>query len=207
MGWVQKNPASDLKPPKIAPCPTLPYSHEEVMRILAAVDHYRNEVCRHRVENARRIRGLILVLRFGGLRIADAVNLSVDRLCGNRLFLHTQKTGTPVNSVLPDFVVDALEATPKVNATHFFWSGAGKLESAVRSWQTRLRKVFKIAGVSHGHPHRFRDTFAVELLLAGIPIERVSILLGHQSVRVTEKHYAPWVRSRQEQLEADLVKA
>src|SRR5882724_1610971 len=57
------------------------------------------------------------------------------------------------------------------------------------------------------HAHRFRDTFAVELLLAGVPIERVSILLGHQSVRITEKHYAPWVRSRQEQLEADLANA
>ena len=50
----------------------------------------------------------------------------------------------------------------------------------------------------------FRDTFSVELLLAGVPIERVSILLGHQSVRITEKHYAPWVRARQEQLEADV---
>src|SRR5258708_1866150 len=38
-------------------------------------------------------------------------------------------------------------------------------------------------------------------------IERVSILLGHQSVRITEKHYALWVRSRQEQLEADLANA
>lgn len=53
----------------------------------------------------------------------------------------------------------------------------------------------------------FRDTMAVELLLAGVPIERVSVLLGHQSVRVTEKHYNPWVRSRQQQLEEDLVKA
>ncbi len=42
---------------------------------------------------------------------------------------------------------------------------------------------------------------------AGVPIERVSILLGHQSARITEKHYAPWVRSRQEQLEADLANA
>ena len=47
----------------------------------------------------------------------------------------------------------------------------------------------------------------MELLLAGVPIERVSILLGHQSVRVTEKHYNPWVRSRQEQLEADVARA
>jgi hypothetical protein len=30
------------------------------------------------------------------------------------------------------------------------------------------------------------------------------ILLGHHSVRVTEKHYSPWVRARQEQLEADV---
>jgi hypothetical protein len=40
-----------------------------------------------------------------------------------------------------------------------------------------------------------------------VPIGRVSILLGHQRVRITERHYAPWVRSRQEQLEADLVLA
>ncbi len=58
-----------------------------------------------------------------------------------------------------------------------------------------------------GHAHRFRDTFAVELLLAGVPLERVSVLLGHQSIRVTEKHYAPWVRSRQEQVEVDLERA
>ena len=62
----------------------------------------------------------------------------------------------------------------------------------------------KEAGVHGGHPHRFRDTFAVELLLKGVPMERVSILLGHSSVKVTEKHYSPWVRARQEQLEADV---
>jgi hypothetical protein len=33
------------------------------------------------------------------------------------------------------------------------------------------------------------------------------LLLGHQSVRITEKHYSPWAKSRQEQLEADLRKA
>ena len=80
-------------------------------------------------------------------------------------------------------------------------------KTLVRRWQTRLRRLFKLADVFNGHAHRFRDTFAVELLLAGVPIERVSILLGHQSVRTTEKHYAPWVRSRQEQLEADLARA
>lgn len=49
--------------------------------------------------------------------------------------------------------------------------------------------------------HRFRDTFAVELLLKGVPIEQVSVLLGHSSLKITEKHYAPWVKAREEQLE------
>jgi hypothetical protein len=70
-----------------------------------------------------------------------------------------------------------------------------------------LAALFELSKVKDAHPHRFRDTFAVELLLSGVPIERVSILLGHQSVRITERHYAPWVRSRQEQLEADLANA
>ena len=47
----------------------------------------------------------------------------------------------------------------------------------------------------------------MELLLAGVPLERVSMLLGHQSVRITEKHYAPWVHARQAQLEADVKRA
>jgi integrase len=85
--------------------------------------------------------------------------------------------------------------------------GQGKLDSIVRSWQTRLRRLFELAKVEDGHPHPFRDTFAVELLLSGVTMERVSILLGHESVRITEKHYAPWVRARQEQLEADLTNA
>ena len=39
------------------------------------------------------------------------------------------------------------------------------------------------------------------------PSERVAILLGHQSVRVTEKYYAALTDARQRQVEADLERA
>jgi integrase len=75
--------------------------------------------------------------------------------------------------------------------------------------EKRLKKFFALAETSKGDgnavSHRLRDTLAVELRLAGVPIERVSVLLGHSSVRVTEKHYNPWVRSRQGRLEADVA--
>jgi hypothetical protein len=49
-----------------------------------------------------------------------------------------------------------------------------------------------------------RDTFAVEYLLAGMPLEEVSRLLGHSSVLITQKHYAPWVLERQQRLAASV---
>jgi integrase/recombinase XerD len=202
--WVSKNPATDLKAPRLTLCPTMPYTREEMMRILAAIAKYREEFPTRGKENALRLRALVLLLRYSGMRIGDAVSLTSDRIKMNRLFLYTAKTGTPVNTVLPDFVLDAFGASPRVTDVHFFWNGAVKLDAIVGSWRRRLAKLFELAEVPKGHPHRFRDTFAVELLLAGVPIERVSVLLGHQSVRITEGHYSPWVRARQEQLEQDL---
>jgi len=104
-------------------------------------------------------------------------------------------------------VVEALESSPRSGEQHYFWTGQSKAHSAIGKWRRRLQRLFELAKVPNGHAHRFRDTFAVELLLSGVPLERVSILLGHSSIRVTERHYAPWVRSRQEQLEADLQRA
>ena len=53
-------------------------------------------------------------------------------------------------------------------------------------------------------PAPIRDTFAVSLLLKGVSIEIVSKLLGHSSIKVTERHYAPWVKARQKQLETEV---
>ncbi len=45
---------------------------------------------------------------------------------------------------------------------------------------------------------------SVSLLLKGVSIEIVSKLLGHSSIKVTERHYSPWVKARQDQLETEV---
>jgi integrase/recombinase XerD len=194
--WIADNPAKKLKNPKITDSPTLPFSREQMTRILAACHDYPDRA------NAPRVLALILLLRYSGLRIRDAVTLARERVRDGKLFLYTAKTGTAVWCPLPAIVTDALDAI--ASKSYFFWTGESNPKSCVGNWQRSLRRLFRMAGVPDGHAHRFRDTFAVELLLAGVPLERVSILLGHQSVKVTEKHYTPWVRARQEQLEADV---
>jgi site-specific recombinase XerD len=71
--WVQENPASRLKSPKVSLCPTLPYTREELMKILAAIETYTGKMPNTGKDNARRIRGLVLLLRYSGMRISDAV--------------------------------------------------------------------------------------------------------------------------------------
>lgn len=202
--WLEENPSVHLKAPKYKPTPTMPFSRDQMFAILKAATEWLDQTQAHGRDNARRMRALILLLRYSGLRIGDAVGCLTDRLAKDKLRLYTQKTGTHVYVPLPDFVVKELDAIPKMSTRHWFWTGNGKLETAVKDWQARLQTIMDNAKVKDGHAHRFRDTFAIELLLHGTRIERVSILLGHTSVKITEKHYAPWTRERQDQAEADV---
>lgn len=201
---VDTNPATYPEAPKVPNRPTLPFTREERMTILVALDKYAN---RAGTACAQRLRAFVLLLRYSAMRIGDALQCGPNRLKGNKLFRYRQKTGVPGQCILPDFVVREIEAAPKNSERFFFWSGESKLQTAVGVWQQGVPALFTLAGVSGGHAHRFRDTFAVELLLTGVPLDRVPVLFGQQSIRVTERHDAPWTRSRQEQLEADLQRA
>ena len=206
--WIGDNPAKELKSPKFKLRPTMPFSQEEMIRINAAATqkiHAASMGCRR--NKARLLRVLVLFLRYTGLRISDAVGCSTDRLRDGKIWLYTQKTGQHVYCPLPAFLTKELEVVPRASETHWFYGGNGTVETARKKWSEALAALFKDAKVSDGHAHRFRDTFATELLLDGTPIENVQNFLGHASVRVTEKHYSPWVRARQERAEADVKRS
>ncbi len=57
---------------------------------------------------------------------------------------------------------------------YYFWSGQGNWRLGLAIFERTLNLMFVKAGIPDGHAHRFRDTFAVELLLAGTPIEDVA---------------------------------
>jgi integrase/recombinase XerD len=192
-GWVRSNPASQVKLPQSDDRPTLPFSEEEMKRILGACDKYRGR--------RARVRAFVLVMRYSGLRIGDTIQLTRQKVKEGKIFIRTQKTGQAVYVPVPPIVTDALE---ELDSDNYFWTAKGKLRTAVGNWERYLQSLFKLAKIDGAHSHRFRDTFAVSLLEQGVPVETVARLLGH-SPRITWKHYAPHVKSLQVALE-DAVK-
>jgi len=198
-GWIHRNPAVGVKAPKVKVAPTLPFSSDEMERILEACDEYPG--------NSDRMKAFVLVMRYSGLRIGDVITLDESRLKGNRLLLYTAKTGTPVRVPLPPKVVEALGKLDTNGNGRFFSTGNGRPQTARSNWSRYLDRVFELAEVEDAHSHRFRDTFAVSLLEKGVSLEHVSVLLGHSSVKITERHYKPWVKALQTKLEEEVAKA
>ena len=216
MDWIDRNPALLLKRVKVESKPTDYFTREEFDQLVDATYAYGDWLGGHDFEHRRdRIRALVLLMRWSGIGIKDAVTLERTRIDkeGN-LFLYRAKTGVPVYVPLPPFVHGLLSALPNHNPRYFFWSGIGDPETCKRCWIRALARLFKVAQINRPdgtvkrcHSHMLRDTFAVELLLSGVPIDQVSLLLGHSSVKVTERHYAPFVKARQEQLAQSARKA
>jgi len=198
---IEKSPAKLVKTPPANYDPTLPFTEQEMEKILWAADSIREAHPKIPEETPKKLKALILLMRYSGIRISDAVMFRRETLNNGKLFLRQEKTKHPVWVPLPEHVVEAIGKCDEGNE-YFFFSGIGKPKSAITDWQRRLKKVYDMAGVKDGHSHRLRDTFSVDLLSRGVPIHTVSILLGHKSVKVTEKHYAPYVQATQDFLEA-----
>jgi integrase/recombinase XerD len=210
-GWVKENRAVFLKTPKATFTPTLPFTEAEFEKTMWATEVFPTKGIYGKF-NQTRLSVFIRLLRYTGLRIRDAVMLKRSDVSFDngtwRVFLYQQKTGQPVYIPIPAQLGECLEAMGKIDnrTTHIFWSGLGNPKSCVGDWQRSLRRLFTLAGIKNGHAHRFRDTFSISLLEKGIPIETVSILLGHTNIKTTQKHYAPWIQSRQDALEAAVKK-
>jgi integrase len=220
-GWIKKNPMLDIGAIKVTDKPTDYFPQSEFDAIVDATYIYRGSRWgENDTRFGERLRILTLLMRWSGLAIRDAVTLRRDRLgSDDSIFLYRAKTGHPVRVLLPPDVATALRNIPPGNAArpdYFLWSGVGLPKSAVADWQRSYRRLFKLAKLpidpetrksKRAHPHMFRDTFAIEMLLSGATLEQVQMLLGHKSIKTTEKSYAPWVKARQEMLDDTVKKA
>jgi len=158
-----------------------------------------------------KVHALIQLMRHSGLAIRDALTLKRAEIQFDktkqlhRIVTARQKTGVPVSVPIQTEIATELLTVANGNPEYVFWSGKGEEESITKNWAkyyiAPCFKAAKIPNDGHMMSHRLRDTFAVDLLEKGVPLEEVSKLLGHESIKTTERHYAKWVKGRQDRLD------
>lgn len=144
-----------------------------------------------------------LLLRWTGLRGSDAVRLAWVEIDWeareiNRL---TQKRKKRVVLPISQELFFALETerdrrSPEPDERILVNPRTGEPMTRPRLYQPMLA-LGKRAGVPDAHPHRYRDSFAVDMLARGASPYDVAKLLG-DTVATVEKHYAPFVKELRE---------
>lgn len=200
--WVPTNPAKKLTAVVGESAPTMPFTDEEVRALMEACDRLGTDGDPKTAFARKRARAFLGVLLYTGLRIGDAVGLRRRSLNWEtrHITLRTTKKDVPVKIQIPEHVVDELTSLPVAHPDYFFFPGR-RLVTTKRHFQTIVSRIGEIAGV-HAHGHRFRDTFARGVLEGGADMRTLQILLGHGSIKTTEKHYAQFLPSQQRILDA-----
>lgn len=143
------------------------------------------------IKRLEKIKDLFIFSCYTGLAYIDAQNLTKDNICfgiDGELWLKTQRAKTETNVTLPLLpqakkIIAKYQNDPVVNYT-------GKLLPKITNERLNayLKEVAVICGINKVlTTHMARHTFATTVTLTnGVPIETVSKMLGHTSIKTTQ---------------------
>jgi integrase len=137
------------------------------------------------------LKPVVIVTTNAGLRLREALNLkwrdcNFERRLINIVKSKTGKKLLPMNNI----VYNILVAWPRYEKSEYIFCHKddkwdGKPFYDVRTaWKNALKK----AGIEDFRFHDLRHTFASQLLMSGVDMKTVSELLGHSSMRMTERY-------------------
>ncbi len=136
-----------------------------------------------------RSQAMFLLLLSTGIRSKELTMIETDNIDfnTNRIYLDKTKTKPRFTSIVPD-VVPILKQVIKENnnSKWLFPEKSSHIETdAVRSLLARIKKALNIKVLS---AHKIRHFYATHLLKNGVDIKTVSRLLGHTTIRMTERY-------------------
>jgi integrase/recombinase XerD len=179
-----------LKLPDVLPRAMNP---SDVKKLLSAIDDIRD-------------RALILLLLRTGMRIGEALGLRLNDLDIRDRKVHLFQGGK--NSMgrvvyLSDDVLLALKGwlRQRDQNKEFVFYGQGNKPVCYSTGRSRFVKYIQKAGLEpKGYTvHCLRHTFASELLNAGMRLECLQQLMGHQDIEVTRRYARLTDRAREEE--------
>jgi len=165
----------------------------DVRKLLSVIDDTRD-------------RALILLLLRTGIRIGEALGLTLNDLDikGRKVHLYQGEKNSMGRVVyLSDDALFALKLwlRQRDEDKEFVFYGQGNTRLCYSAGRLRFMNCLKKAGLEQkGYTvHCLRHTFASELLNAGMRLECLQPLLGHQDIEVTRRYARLTDRTREEE--------
>jgi integrase/recombinase XerD len=129
-------------------------------------------------------RDIIVFLGNTGLRLAEFISLKWANIDPDLKFLSVVGKGVKIRVIpLNDACREILHRQPQDIETAIFAHG-----SRYRV-QRLCKRLAKKAGIPKFGPHSLRHRFATELMRQGVSIYKISKILGHASIAITEQVY------------------
>lgn len=155
-----------------------------------------------RVEDKSLLRtqlAVCLMYQYGGMAFVDFAHLREENIQKGVLDYNRQKTGTPMRLEIlktAEIMRERLETSHPAMGRYLFPFLCGQKEgyaeyreyaNALAKFNRDLKKLGRVAGISSGiTSYTIRHSFAMALKEQGVPIEMISELLGHTSIKTTQ---------------------
>lgn len=192
------------------------YSTAQLRALFAAVKQGANELI------VQRDRAMLLLLLAAGLRREEITELRVDQLdlaSERKGQVHVFGKGSkertvPIEGPVVRELLRWLEARSRIpalctDAVFVNLSRGGRPglsipggALAVKSIEDTVKRTARRAGLGSWGVHRFRVTFATMLYDDGTDIERIRVLMGHESIETTRRYLAVSNRMNKHTLKA-----
>lgn len=185
--YIQQNPLQKIRPPKLPEKVNLYISESEFSSI---IDKTENET----------LKDLFLLAYNTGMRLAEITNLKWSSVAFNEGIIKVENTETfttkskksriiPINSILFEVLQRRLPKVMDITKNIYVFSKNGvKLNNDFVSKQ--FKKAVREAKLNDDyHFHLLRASFISNLAKRNVPLSAIQKLVGHENIRITEKHY------------------
>lgn len=154
-------------------------SPEEVERLLSCVANLKQ-------------RCILMTVYAAGLRVSEVVNLTITDIDSKRMVLtvHSGKGKKDRVTLLSRQLLEKLrEYYRRYRPSHWLFEGVDGERYSTRSVQAIMQQAVQKARIrKRVTVHTLRHSFATHLLEAGVDIRYIQELLGHNSLKTTERY-------------------
>lgn len=216
---IDKNPCSQIKKQKVKLVTVMPYSSEDIDKILEySKEYYPNWTLFFAFGLFEGLRtGEIFALTWNDFKLLDehnnlillkskkALERALNDEAGGKLCIEISKTITsgelknstktdrtrilPIQSILKPYIMEHLDKFYNNKIDYLFYNKSGEYHKRYPSAARKWKKILEACNIEHRQLYKNRHNFAINFLKAGATYNQTARMLGHTSSAMVINRY------------------